>query len=100
MHLPMPERESRQPYEHAGKNFMIISGSYKKQVIRIEDWWQNLFGKSWMDADGNPAALKYAIRVAMEKLPMNNEVLYGKVGGSGHLIHVSELGDIVENAGR
>lgn len=62
------------------------------QEYRVEDWWQNVAGMSWMDAEGNPAALIYAIRSAVAGLPTDNEVLYGKVGAFGHLVHVSELG--------
>ncbi|WP_091086227.1 hypothetical protein [Micromonospora nigra] len=58
---------------------------------RVEDWWQNVTGGSWMDATGNPAALTYAMRSALAGLPLDNEVLYGKVAGRGHLVHVSEI---------
>lgn len=57
----------------------------------IEDWNDRLFGKSWMFMEGHPASLIYAMRSAMTNLPTDNEVVYGKVGSSGHLIHVSEL---------
>ena len=62
----------------------------------IEDWWDHLTGGSWMDAEGNPAALKYAVRVGLGDLPIDNNVVYGKIGHYGHLIHVSELGELVE----
>lgn len=62
---------------------------------RIEDWWDRLTGGSWMHADGNPAALKYAFRAGMTGLPTDDEVVYGKVGAFGHLVHVSELGEPV-----
>jgi hypothetical protein len=58
---------------------------------RIEDYWDRVVGQSWMDSAGNPAALVYAMRSAMAGLPLNDEVLYGKVGSFGHLVHVSEL---------
>ncbi|WP_431976138.1 hypothetical protein [Micromonospora haikouensis] len=58
---------------------------------RVEDWWQNVTGGSWMDAAGNPAALTYAIRSACAGLPTDNEVLYGKVGYLGYLVHISEI---------
>ncbi len=58
---------------------------------RVEDWWMNVSGGSWMDAVGNPAALNYAMRSAMAGLPIDNKVLYGKIGGLGFLIHESEL---------
>ena len=57
----------------------------------IEDWWENVFGRSWMCANGNPAAMHYAVRSAVNHLPFDNEVLYGKIGAGGYLMHVSEL---------
>lgn len=61
----------------------------------IEDWWDKLTGKSWMFSDGNPAALMYAMRGAGHH-PIDDEVVYGKIGAYGHLVHVSELGEVVE----
>ncbi len=61
----------------------------------IEDWWENVAGESWMCCYGNPACLKYAIRSAIADLPADDEVVYGKVGSFGHIIHVSELGKII-----
>jgi len=65
----------------------------------IEDWWENVGGGSWMDAQGNPACLCYAMRSGMgclpgKPIPTDNEVVYGKIGPFGHLVHVSELGPI------
>ncbi|MEV4197058.1 hypothetical protein [Micromonospora globbae] len=57
----------------------------------VEDWWQNVYGESWTTANGNPAALTYALRAGMAGLPADDEVLYGKVDGLGHLVHVSEI---------
>ncbi len=62
------------------------------QVFRVEDWWENVYGRSWMVANGNPAAMSYAVRIGMKgTVPFDNDVLYGKIGGMGYLIHVSEL---------
>ena len=63
--------------------------------FRIEDWCINVAGISWMDANGNPAALIYAIRSGFDGLPTDDEVVYGKIGNFGHLIHESELGEVV-----
>jgi hypothetical protein len=57
---------------------------------RIEDWWDRLGGGSWMFADGNHAALHYAVRVASNGLPLDDEVGY-----LGHIVHVSELGPVM-----
>lgn len=61
------------------------------QDFTVEDWWQNVFGESWMRSDGNFAAMKYGIHAAMTNLPIDNEVLYGKIDGFGVLLHISEL---------
>ena len=63
------------------------------QVFRVEDWWENVYGCSWMIAYGNPDAMIYGIRTGMRRgaVPTNNEVLYGKIDGMGYLFHVTEL---------
>ncbi len=63
---------------------------------RVEDWWDRVSGGSWMTAQGNPAALQYAMRTSVTDLnghdvPIDDEVLYGKVGPFGHLVHLFEL---------
>lgn len=62
------------------------------QEYQVEDWWDRVTGGSWMTADGNPAALQYAIRSGLNGiLPTDNDVVYGKVGGLGFIVHASEL---------
>lgn len=65
----------------------------------IEDWLINVSGIPWGLAKGNPACLKYAIRSGLSGLPIDDEVVYGKVNDNGwsigHLIHVNELGEEV-----
>jgi len=68
------------------------------QKYWIEDWWINVMGKSWQRCDGNIACMKYAMRNGLGGLPLDDEVVYGKVGPYGLLIHVSELGEVVEAA--
>lgn len=54
---------------------------------------------SWMISDGNPACLEYAIRTAVQQLKVpafDDKVVYGKVGGFGHLFHETELEEINE----
>jgi hypothetical protein len=58
---------------------------------KIEDWWDRVSGRRWGEADGNPACLHYAMRAAANMIPPDDEVLYGKIDGSGHLVHVSEI---------
>ena len=62
----------------------------------VEDWWVNIAGKSWMNCNGNLACMKYAMRGGFSGLPTDNEVIYGKVGAFGHLVHVSELRVILD----
>ena len=66
---------------------VVVSG----EEFRIEDYWDKLTGGSWMFAEGNPAALQYAFRSGVCGLPVDDEVVYGKIGPYGHLVHVSEL---------
>lgn len=66
---------------------LVVGGA----EYEIEDWWDLLTGSSWMHQNGNPAALHYAIRSAANNLPLDDEVVYGKIENLGHLVHVSEL---------
>ena len=62
----------------------------------VEDWWDRVSGGSWMYADGNPACIQYAVRTGtLKTIPTDDEVVYGKIDGIGHLVHVSELGEVV-----
>lgn len=65
------------------------------KIFDVEDWWHNISGQSWMNCNGNPACLKYAMRSAFAGLPTDNDVVYGKVGLFGHLVHVSEIGEVL-----
>lgn len=64
--------------------------------FRIEDWQDRVFGKSWMVCDGNPAAMIYGMRSGFAGLPTDDDVVYGKVGAFGHIVHASELGDTIK----
>lgn len=84
----------------SGKNIKIKEGVKHPQVdnfggseILIEGYWDDITGGSWMDANGNPACLVYAMRTGFSEtpIPTDNEVVYGKVGSFGHLVHISEL---------
>ncbi len=81
----------------AGKTVKIKLGCIHPQIkdfsgsdYRVEDWWDKIAEQSWMDSDGNPACLIYAMRSA-SVLPLDDEVLYGKIGPFGHLVHLSEI---------
>jgi len=82
----------RKESEFASKTVTIKSGTFKNRQYLVEDWVENVMGKSWMDCNGNPACLKYAMRAGLnDNLPSDNEVLYGKIGILGELIHISEI---------
>lgn len=96
----MPNIRPRSPYAGAvvktksdvGKD--PFSGrELGNQQFQIEDWWENVTGKSWMVSDGNIAAMAYGFRTGLRigMVPTDNEVLYGKIDGLGYLFHVSEL---------
>lgn len=63
------------------------------QSIIIEDWWDRVSGTSWMNANYNPACMSYGIRTGFSSrfIPIDDEVLYGKINGLGHLVHKIEL---------
>ena len=64
------------------------------EIYMIEDWWDSITGKSWQTATGNPAALEYSLRIANTSIPLDDEVVYGKLNGLGKLVHVSEIAGI------
>lgn len=88
----------QEPSPLAGKTVKIKTGVKHPQYpnfggaeFRVEDWWDRVSGKSWMFCDGNPACLIFAVRTASADVPTDDEVLYGKVGAFGSLVHVSEI---------
>lgn len=81
---------------NAGKTVKIIGGEFKGEDYRIENWVYQMSGKSWMDCNGNPACLEYAMRAGFENKPADNNVYYGKIGAFGKLMHISDL-ELMEN---
>lgn len=81
---------------HSGKTIKIKSDANElggKEIL-IEDWWDRVYGSSWMGANGNPACMNYGLRSGFSKaifIPTDNEVLYGKINGLGFLVHINEL---------
>lgn len=55
----------------------------------VEDFWDRVSGGSWQSVN-NFATVGYASR-AIGALPLDDEVLYGKINGLGYLVHVSEV---------
>lgn len=80
-----------EPHELAGKTVELSDGS--KYVI--EDWADRVYGKSIWMANGNPAALQYAVYCAAKHLPIDDLTLYGKIGGLGFIRHESEIVKVV-----
>ena len=95
----------RDKFIHAGKTVKAKNGvginSFGQDMsgaeFVIEDWCENVLGRSWMVADGNPAALEYAMRTGLNRdenrpyVPtFSDDVVYGKVGSFGHLFHINE----------
>ena len=74
-------------HELAGKTVKTKTG----EEFTVEDWSDNVLGKWTFMANGNPAALVYAIRVAKYNLPIDHHGVYGKVCGLGVIIHDSEI---------
>lgn len=90
----MPETASIHPHAHphAGHTVTIRPrGCAETHEFELEDWWDRVHGTPWGQCDGNPAAIQYAIRAGNKKIPPDNEVVYGKIKGAGHLVHESEI---------
>lgn len=77
-----------EPHPFAGQSIAIVGGIHAGEQITIEDWWDRVAGKSWMDCDCNPACLEYALS---SRTPIDDEVAYGRIGPFGKLIHVTRL---------
>jgi hypothetical protein len=81
-----------------GKKYKLKDSSYWREKygtntpeIVVEGLWKDIFGKSWMFANGNPAAMTYGMRAGFMGLPTDDNVYYGKIGMLGELVHESEL---------
>jgi len=83
----------KEPHPLAGQTVKVKSGKFAGRDYHLEDWWDRLGQGSWKFCDGNPACLDYALRTGFspDPVPLDDEVVYGKIGGFGKLIHVSEL---------
>ena len=61
-------------------------------VIIIEDEADKVFGMSWGVMQGNPTAMLFAMRTAMEGInALNEKVYYGKINNLAELVVKSEL---------
>ncbi|MEG1482572.1 hypothetical protein [Clostridium sp.] len=64
----------------------------------IEGYWETITGSSWLDIpfDNMPIAVaNYAMRTIGEPFGDCENVLYGKIGLFGYLVHESELGEVL-----
>lgn len=92
----------KEPHPLAGKEVNVIDGPHKGEIIRIENW-DTLIDRP----PGNPtppwflrpmqvhAEMNFFKEQQERNFPMDNEVIYGKVGGLGYLMHTSDLGEPV-----
>lgn len=87
--MKAPIHASRHPL--AGMTVKIVGGPFDGRDYRVEDWWDRIAGQLWMDCNGNPACLEYAVRSSVEQTPINDEVVYGKIANSGYLMHVDRF---------
>lgn len=89
---------NKESHPLAGKTVVIARGDLKGKIFRVEDYWDKLTGRSWGESQGNPACIIYAMRTGLQKfeVPSDDEVLYGKIGSLGHLVHVNEIGEITK----
>lgn len=82
-----------QPHPMAGKTLKIKYGPLAGREFVVEDWWDRLTGNSWLSMTGNPACFAYAFRVSKQIyfVPDDDEVVYGKIGVLGHIVHETEI---------
>ncbi|MGH3985918.1 MAG: hypothetical protein ACRDTZ_01190 [Pseudonocardiaceae bacterium] len=90
----------QKPHPLAGQTAVLPDGvgdPVRNMVIaaeefRVEDYGDRVTGGRWGDAAGNYAAMQYAMRIGLlcDQIPPDN-VVYGKIGAFGHLVHVTEL---------
>lgn len=83
----------KEAHPMSGKTVRIKADAHQLggSEYRLEDWWDRVSGQSWKWATVNPACLGYAMRSIKPKLPNDDEVVYGKIGPLGYLVHVTEL---------
>lgn len=76
----------------AGNSILVNLGQGPEEY-RVEDWWDRVSGASYsaLQFMGNWGCKNYITRVKANGLSTDDEVLYGKIGGLGYLVHVSEI---------
>jgi hypothetical protein len=86
----------------AGKTVTLIPGTADPQrgvvvagtEFEVEDWYDYQHGRgsgvSWQ-TDSTFTTYWYGLRREATGLPLDDEVLYGHIGGLGHIVHRSEI---------
>ena len=71
----------------------FMQGDASGAEFVVEDWADNVMGRSIWSVYGNPAILEYALRIgtAGSDVPIDDNAVYGKVGMFGHIVHDSEI---------
>lgn len=95
-HKTLLEKKGRHPL--AGRTVKLkedignfLQGSAGGAEFVVEDWADIVLGHSVWETHGNPAALEYAVRISGNDVPVDDNAVYGKVGGFGHIVHDSEI---------
>lgn len=70
---------------------VTVDMGHGPERYEVEDYWDRVSGDSWMNSAGNFAVMNYAVRSGVAGLPIDDEVLYGKINSLGYLVHVSEV---------
>lgn len=88
-----------QSSEFAGKNVKIKSKSdnplFDGQIMQVQDWWDIVHKTPWALSNGSVACLCYAVRTAGQESLTNDDVLVGMVNGYEHLVHISEVAEVI-----
>lgn len=86
-----------EPHPQAGQEVTVqLRVSPEAQAMlpmtaTITDYWDRIYGKSWMFSEGIPMALDYALRSGNNGLPIDDDVVSVKINGRDELVHVTEL---------
>jgi hypothetical protein len=59
----------------------------------VLDWADRCFGSPWRTVR-YPVTGAYAVRVELAELPIDDEVVYGRIGSTYYLVHETELGGL------
>jgi hypothetical protein len=89
-----------EPHPLAGKKVQLRAGVSDPErgmvtagaEFEVQDWWDRVSGKSWTKCPGDTAVFQYGMRIfSLGTIALDDEVVYGKIGPYGHLVHNTEL---------